>query len=167
MEMKRIENQGDRLVTFSKRKSGIYKIASELITLTGAEIAVVVFSPAGKPFSFGYPSVESVINRFLGRDPPNNDNTHLMEAHRRVRIESLTQKQNEIVSQLDSDMEKGQKLKEKLIDDERKGWWDTPLEELNVQELIELENKFKTLHMMLCNKVMDINNGDPSSSQAP
>jgi hypothetical protein len=51
MEMKSIENQEVRLVTFSKRWSSIYKKASELVTLTGAEILFVVFSPAGIPFS--------------------------------------------------------------------------------------------------------------------
>jgi hypothetical protein len=74
VELKRIDNQDDRLITFSKRRSGIYKNASELVVLTGAEITVIVFSPSGKPLSFGHPSVESVINRFL-EDPSSMDST--------------------------------------------------------------------------------------------
>ena len=65
--MKKIDKEVDRLVTFSKRRSGINKKASELVTLCGAEVGVVVFSPAAKPFSFGHPSVESVANRFLNK----------------------------------------------------------------------------------------------------
>ncbi|KAK7853894.1 agamous-like mads-box protein agl61 [Quercus suber] len=42
--------------------TGINKKASELVTLCGAEVGVVVFSPVGKSFSFGHPSVESVAN---------------------------------------------------------------------------------------------------------
>ncbi|KAG6525765.1 hypothetical protein ZIOFF_015733 [Zingiber officinale] len=31
----------------------------------GAKIAVLAFSPSGKPFSYGHPSVESILERFL------------------------------------------------------------------------------------------------------
>ncbi|ESR34586.1 hypothetical protein CICLE_v10006958mg [Citrus x clementina] len=73
IEIKKIENEDDRMITFSKRRSGIHKKASELVTLTGAEIGIVVFSPSGKPFSFGHPSLEAVANQ----EHP-NDNTHLL-----------------------------------------------------------------------------------------
>ena len=62
-------------LTFSKRRSGIYKKASELATLTGSEIAILVFSQSGKPFSFGHPSIEAVANRFVGLNQPANDNS--------------------------------------------------------------------------------------------
>ncbi|KAJ7012769.1 agamous-like MADS-box protein AGL29 [Populus alba x Populus x berolinensis] len=149
VEMKRIENQDDRLITFSKRRSGIYKKASELATLTGAEIAIAVFSPAGKPFSFGHPSVESVINRFL-EDSLNMDSTyHLVEAH------------------LDEKKEKGLKLKSTIKEMDSKGWWDTAIEELNIQQLIELEKKFNELQMTLCSKIAENTSTVASSSQAP
>ena len=109
--MKKIENEDDRLITFSKRRSGIYKKASELSTLCGAEVGFIVFSPAGKPFSFGHPSIESVANRFLNQNPPPNDNTHpLVEAHRKVRINQLSQQLNEVHSELDAEKEKGKVL---------------------------------------------------------
>ncbi|XP_030936113.1 MADS-box transcription factor 23-like [Quercus lobata] len=82
IEMKKIDKEVS-LVTFSKRRFGINKKASELVTLCGAEVGVVVFSPAGKPFSFGHPSVESVANRFLKRNPPQaqeDSSTHTLEA---------------------------------------------------------------------------------------
>ena len=43
--MKKIENKDDRIITLSKRRSGIYKKANELVTLTNAEIGVVVPPP--------------------------------------------------------------------------------------------------------------------------
>ncbi|KAH9648559.1 Agamous-like MADS-box protein AGL61 [Citrus sinensis] len=64
--MKKIENEDGRLITFSKRTSGIYRKVSELVTLTVSAIARLVFSQSGKPFSFGNPSIEAVANRFLG-----------------------------------------------------------------------------------------------------
>ncbi|XP_060193812.1 agamous-like MADS-box protein AGL62 [Lycium barbarum] len=48
-------------VTFSKRRTGLFKKAS---ALCGAQVAVIVESPAGKIFSFGNPSVDSVIHRY-------------------------------------------------------------------------------------------------------
>ncbi|XP_042396895.1 agamous-like MADS-box protein AGL61 [Zingiber officinale] len=65
IEIKRIEREEARQVCFSKRRTGLFKKANELSVLCGANLAVVVFSPAGKPFSFGHPSVDSVLNRFV------------------------------------------------------------------------------------------------------
>ena len=44
--MKKIENKDDRMITLSKCRSGIYKKASELVTLTSTEIGIVVISLA-------------------------------------------------------------------------------------------------------------------------
>ncbi|XP_072980473.1 agamous-like MADS-box protein AGL61 [Typha angustifolia] len=65
IEIKRIASEEARQVCFSKRRVGLFKKANELSILCGAEIGIVVFSPAGKPFSFGHPSVSSVVDRFL------------------------------------------------------------------------------------------------------
>ncbi|KAI0500257.1 hypothetical protein KFK09_018467 [Dendrobium nobile] len=64
--IKRIENEEARQVCFSKRRAGVFKKAIELSILCGAEIGIVVFSPAGKPFSFGHPSLDYITKRFLG-----------------------------------------------------------------------------------------------------
>ena len=102
IEMKKIDKEVDRLVTFSKRRSGINKKASELVTLCGAEVGVVVFSPAGKPFSFGHPSVESVANRFLKQNRPQSQedsSTHPLEAqYWRVGINELNASTNNAMS---------------------------------------------------------------------
>ncbi|MFQ6640090.1 hypothetical protein Gotur_016502 [Gossypium turneri] len=64
IEIKMIENQDDRLITFSKHRSRIYEKIGELSTLCGNEILFIIFSPAGKPFTFGHPSIEFIANRF-------------------------------------------------------------------------------------------------------
>lgn len=69
VELKRIENGDARYVTFSKRKLSLFKKASELSTLCGAEIAVVVFSPADRPYSIGLPNVDDVFHRVLSSGP--------------------------------------------------------------------------------------------------
>ncbi|CAL4899871.1 unnamed protein product [Urochloa decumbens] len=65
IEIRRIESDEARQVCFSKRRAGLFKKASELSILCGADVTAVVFSPAGKAFSFGHPSVESILDRFL------------------------------------------------------------------------------------------------------
>ena len=76
--MAKMENESNLQVTFSKRRSGLFKKASELNTLCGADIAVVVFSPGGKVYSFGHPNVENVLNRFKNiNQPPLNQNNNM------------------------------------------------------------------------------------------
>ncbi|MCD7469701.1 hypothetical protein HAX54_008866 [Datura stramonium] len=62
--IQKITNKKSLPVTFSKRKTGLFKKASALTALYRAEVAVIVESPAGNLFSFGNPSVDSVIHRF-------------------------------------------------------------------------------------------------------
>ncbi|KAL0335325.1 UNVERIFIED_CONTAM: Agamous-like MADS-box protein [Sesamum radiatum] len=63
--MAKMENESNLQVTFSKRRVGLFKKASELCTLTGSEAAVVVFSPGNKAHSFGHPDVHTVANKLL------------------------------------------------------------------------------------------------------
>ncbi|XP_050211304.1 agamous-like MADS-box protein AGL62 [Mercurialis annua] len=90
LEMVKISRESNRLVTFSKRRYGVFKKASELSTLCGAEIAIVVFSPGKKVFSYGHPCVDAVVDRFLSRNSPQFCGTlQLIEAHRNARVRDL------------------------------------------------------------------------------
>ncbi|KAF8369792.1 hypothetical protein HHK36_011516 [Tetracentron sinense] len=66
LKMEKIEDKHKLQVCFSKRRKGLFKKAKDLCTLSGAQIAMVVFSPAGKPFTFGESSVETLIDHFGG-----------------------------------------------------------------------------------------------------
>ncbi|KAB2031850.1 hypothetical protein ES319_D05G332600v1 [Gossypium barbadense] len=77
-----IENEDDRLITFSKH-------------------FFIISSPAGKPFTFGHPSIESIANRFLNGNIHVIDDTYaLIEAHRIVRINKLIWLYNEVKRQI-------------------------------------------------------------------
>ncbi|KAF8403677.1 hypothetical protein HHK36_011781 [Tetracentron sinense] len=65
--IEKLENPNKRQVTFSKRRKGLFKKAADACLLCDAEIAVIAFSPAGKPYTFGHTSVDSVIDRYLTR----------------------------------------------------------------------------------------------------
>ncbi|CAA7399355.1 unnamed protein product [Spirodela intermedia] len=52
VQLKRIENNINRQVTFSKRRSGLLKKAHEISVLCEAEVALIVFSSKGKLYEF-------------------------------------------------------------------------------------------------------------------
>ncbi|KAM1804256.1 hypothetical protein ACFX12_030139 [Malus domestica] len=54
-----------KYVSFSKRRYGLFSKASEFCLKFDAQIAVLVLSPAGRPYSFGHSSVDAVLNRYF------------------------------------------------------------------------------------------------------
>ncbi|KAI5661215.1 hypothetical protein M9H77_20538 [Catharanthus roseus] len=69
--MVKMKNESNLQVTFSKRRAGLFKKANELVTLCGAEVAFIVFSPGGKVFSYGHPDVETLTEEL------NDELTHI------------------------------------------------------------------------------------------
>ncbi|KAL8485683.1 hypothetical protein ACS0TY_027824 [Phlomoides rotata] len=79
IEVKRIENNTSRQVTFSKRRSGLIKKTHELSVLCDAQIALIVFSSKGKIMEYSTPplSMKQIIDRYMkakGIHVPENDN---------------------------------------------------------------------------------------------
>ncbi|GKB05564.1 agamous-like MADS-box protein AGL62 [Tanacetum coccineum] len=72
IEIKKIEKNNSLQVTFSKRRTGLFKKASELCVLTGAQVAIFVNSPADRMYVFGHPHVDALIEKHLQEQ--NNDN---------------------------------------------------------------------------------------------
>ena len=66
IEIKRIENDSTRHVTFCKRRVGLVKKARELSVLCDADVALIIFSSSGKIYHFAnpwyclYPSIPSI-----------------------------------------------------------------------------------------------------------
>ncbi|WCJ38833.1 Agamous-like MADS-box protein AGL62 [Euphorbia peplus] len=159
LEMKKIEKVEARLVTFSKRRSGIYKKASELVALTGTQIAFMVYSPSGKPFVFAHPSLEPLANHFLDRPGEPVDKTHpMVEVHRVIRMEKMTKQYNDLLQQVEVEEDKESDLKQKMKGVE-KGWWDTPIKEQSLQQLGETEAKLKHIHKELIKNIQERTSG--------
>ncbi|XP_030538061.1 MADS-box protein SOC1-like isoform X2 [Rhodamnia argentea] len=76
-QMKRIESNASRQVTFSKRRNGLLKKAFELSVLCDAEVAAVVFSPSGKLYEFSSSSMSNIIERYQrkAKDPGSSAET--------------------------------------------------------------------------------------------
>ncbi|XP_039023790.1 agamous-like MADS-box protein AGL62 [Hibiscus syriacus] len=150
IEMKKITKKNNLQVNFSKRRSGLFKKASELCTLCGVEVAIVVFSPAGKVFSFGHPQVESTIDRFLTRSPSVhnfNASYNVVEAHRDANIRELNAHLAQLVDILEVEKRKGQALDEVRKAGQRQWWWQAPIDELGSSELQLLRNALQELKM--------------------
>ncbi|XP_057819963.1 MADS-box transcription factor 50 isoform X5 [Cryptomeria japonica] len=64
VHLKKIENPVHRRVTFSKRKAGLLKKATELSVLCEAEIGLIIFSPTGKLFEYANPSMNRVMGKY-------------------------------------------------------------------------------------------------------
>ncbi|KAF7025480.1 hypothetical protein CFC21_037650 [Triticum aestivum] len=64
VELRRIEDRTSRQVRFSKRRAGLFKKAFELVVLCDAEVALLVFSPAGKLYEYASSSIEGTYDRY-------------------------------------------------------------------------------------------------------
>ncbi|KAK4405155.1 Agamous-like MADS-box protein [Sesamum angolense] len=138
IEIKKIENLSNRQVTFSKRRVGLFKKASELCILSGAEIAIIVHSLGKRVFSFGHPTPDSVVDRFLngggaeGEEPRNcptppktrDYNRHYSDVCRELEVEK---KRKEVIEEA---------KRTECYDGGGGGfWWDEAVEGLEVEEL--------------------------------
>ncbi|CAI0475102.1 unnamed protein product [Linum tenue] len=163
--MQRIENDDDRMVTFSKRRSGLYKKANELATLCGAHVALLIFSQAGRAYSFGSPSIEPLAQRFLNRTGPALP--RFEEARRRAKIDELCQRHNEVVEQVDALKARQEDLR-KVMTWRKAGldWWEIPVGEMNRDQLRASEFLFGEVAAALDAKVKENNNNNNFGSSS-
>lgn len=165
IEMKKIEDEAHRLVSFSKRRSGIYKKASELRILCGVEVAFFVFSPSGKPYTFATSSIHSVMDMFINRPlPPSNDTNHLLEARQSFRINELRNQYNALVARLEAGKEQVVTLKRMTRARQVKGWWEENIDELSLSELEQMEKSIGDCQKEISPHVNDLNTSVSPSS---
>ncbi|GFZ18852.1 MADS-box transcription factor family protein [Actinidia rufa] len=153
IEMKLIPSKDARQVTFSKRRVGLFKKASELCTLTGCEIAMVVFSPGGKAFSFGHPCVGPIVQRFLYQSPM----PAAADPNRRGSIAStLNQQYNELCKQLEAEKQHGKELEESGMKCPKPYWFNAPIGELNSDQLVESKKRMGELRDKVAQRVDEL-----------
>lgn len=148
IKIEKIEVKNHLQVTFSKRRSGLFKKASELCTLCGVEIGIIVFSPAGKVFSFGHPNVESIIDRFLTRNPsPQNANDpfHLVEAQRNASVRELNLQLGHILNEVEAERKRGESLDSMRKANQSHYWWESPVSKLGLEELEQVKEAMEEL----------------------
>ena len=77
-----IDNRRNRDITFYKRRGRLLKNASDLSTLTGARVAIILETEKGKMHSFGTPSAEPIVDAFLSGTTPSIDGEKTTEVAR-------------------------------------------------------------------------------------
>ena len=152
--MRRMNSEEDRLVSFSKRRSVIYKKASELSTLCCVQVGIAIFSPNGKPFSFGHPCIQTITTKILSENhTPCDGNQNLFEAYRLVKLNELHQNCKEACKQMKEAKEQEKQIKKKGKVQIRKGWWEEPVIELDMDGLrgrVDLiQNLQKNVHLQI------------------
>ncbi|KAF7811106.1 inositol-tetrakisphosphate 1-kinase 3-like isoform X1 [Senna tora] len=149
IEMKKMSNESNLQVTFSKRRNGLFKKASELCTLCGAEVALIVFSPGEKAFSFGHPNVEATLDRYLNRGPGPRAlppaSMQIMEAHRNANVRDLNTQLMDAMAQLEAEKKRGDELNGRQKEMEALFWWAKPHESMSRDQLVTLKARLEDL----------------------
>ncbi|PON55161.1 MADS-box transcription factor [Parasponia andersonii] len=187
IEMVKIQNKNNLQVTFSKRRSGLFKKASELCTLCGVEIAIIAFSPAEKPFSFGHTEFGAIVNRFLTNQnhysslSSNISSTSTTNSYGQLHqnsdhvVHELNAQLSRLLSELEAEKKKGRELDEMRKAGQRMWWWESAIDELmSLDELKQFKASLEELknnvvltrqaHTML-NNVFEVKPNDFSTNK--
>ncbi|KAG6710065.1 hypothetical protein I3842_06G164100 [Carya illinoinensis] len=136
IEIKQLENKSTKHVTFSKRRAGLFKKASELCVLCGVDIAIIAYSPGEKAYSFGHPNVDTVLNSYL------NGNA-LPTAYSAVNpwpVEEFNKDYAESLKELEDEKKRLADIDQDLTSKKKMGnnigfLWDEPIDEMGIEEL--------------------------------
>ncbi|XP_059299320.1 agamous-like MADS-box protein AGL61 [Lycium ferocissimum] len=159
--MKKIEKQDDRYTTFSKRRKGLYKKASELVTECDVDIAMILFSPSGKPYSFFHPTTDAIVSRFQNPDMQLSGTTGIVAAHARNTVKQL----NNRLEELDTikDVAVGQtKFYDQVAETRQRGWWES-IEQLNPDEVTKFEAWLTAARFNMNYRLNQLENGASTS----
>lgn len=158
-EIKKIENEKDRYIAFAKRKSGIYKKASEITTLCGAKVDILIYSPTGKSFVYGDPSLE-LLTRSRSNDhqqnrPREGCNIYeqLVEERKKMEIVELNEKNDALMDEMYVEKEREKELDEILKNRDSCGWWEADMDDVSFEEAKEMEAFLMDLKKKLKNEL--------------
>ncbi|KER33528.1 hypothetical protein T265_00639 [Opisthorchis viverrini] len=94
--IKRIDDERNRQVTFTKRKLGLMKKAYELSILCDCEIALIVFTSSQKLFQYASSDMDKILLRYTEFNEPHESKTN------RDIVELLNRKENKLSSLSDA-----------------------------------------------------------------
>lgn len=154
IEIKEIQNPNSKQVCFSKRRMGIFKKASELAILCGAEIAIIVYSPAGKAFTFGCPDIDFVLDKYQNV-PVNIDNEKVQ------RVLKSEKQYNHVLRELEAEKKvSGQLKRGEMKNDQSKPvefWWKKDIENLNLSQLLMFSEELKAFRQNVIKTIKEEN----------
>lgn len=168
--MTKMSKESNLLVTFSKRRSGLFKKASELCTLCGIEIAIIVFSPGKKVFSFGHPNVEHILDKFLNTHNTSSTSSstlQLVEAHRSASARELNMQLTDLLNQLEVLKNHGEELMKLRKHRQDLFWWEAPVDDLGFEQLEKLKTGMEDLKRNVATQTQNLVMMEQASSMVP
>lgn len=158
IEMKKIQSEDGRHVCFSKRKAGIFAKASDISTLCGVDVAIMMYSPAGNPYSFGSPTVDQVVDRFLlGNLLQMDANTSLNQNHV---IQQLSQEYMDLSTHLGVAKDRSVNLKERIANAQTQEFdCARDIDKLSLEQVDLLKNGYERLKVKAETRITKILNG--------
>ncbi|BFG42240.1 hypothetical protein CerSpe_285140 [Prunus speciosa] len=138
LQMVKMENETNLQVTFSKRRAGLFKKASELSTLCGTKLGLIVFSPGKKAFCFGHPSIEEVLDKYEGRpsrQPLNHDMQQIVEACSHATLNELNAELTLVMERIERERKRGEELTQLLKASQAECGLEGPVEELDLDKM--------------------------------
>ncbi|XP_016447355.1 agamous-like MADS-box protein AGL29 [Nicotiana tabacum] len=163
--MERIENPEDRYTTFSKRRSGLYKKANNLVEECGVDIGIALFSPAGNPFSFFHPTPNLILDPVENPNIELSESTKLVAAYARNNVNQTNSRINEIET-----IEEGVKSQMLLLEQLNKTRQIDSykcIDQFKADDIIKYEAWLQSVVFGLENHLKQLGNGASSSSEAP
>ncbi|XP_027190066.2 agamous-like MADS-box protein AGL62 [Cicer arietinum] len=153
IEIKKLEKDTNKQVTFSKRRSGLFKKTSELCILCNVDAAIIVFSPADKLFCFGQPNTDTIINSYI-------KGTTEFEASKSIEKSIFYEEHNteyeEAIHKLEFEKKKLEEF-ENLSKVWKSGdWWNDPIDEMSIDQLEQFMASIYELRRKLVDRVDDL-----------
>ncbi|CAH8365694.1 unnamed protein product [Eruca vesicaria subsp. sativa] len=160
IKMEMVQDMNTRQVTFSKRRTGLFKKASELATLCNAEIGIVVFSPGGKPYSYGKPNLDAVTERFKKEDHDSDSESEEEEKEEgrcksRPKMKKVNERLDCLNREIEAEKKRGEKSQAKLESAGEKRF-KKPIEKLTIDELKEYMEKLEGIHCRIIGQVNEM-----------
>ncbi|XP_074288506.1 agamous-like MADS-box protein AGL61 [Silene latifolia] len=165
--MKKIKNKTHLGVTFTKRRSGIFKKANELVSFCGAHISILMFSPGKKPYSFGHPNVYAVLDRLLGYDvkPRGIDviaDNQSSDGFHKAKIDAFNEQLKEMERLVEVEKKTAKEYKERAVQDNIIAMM--PREKLTKPQLMRLRDKVKDFQVKLSSAILQRVSGEHSNN---
>ncbi|KAF3665388.1 putative C2 domain-containing protein-like [Capsicum annuum] len=155
----KIKNDANRYSTFSKRCSGLYKKASELVRENDVDLGIVLTSPTDKTYAFVHPTSNAVIDRFMNLKTDFDD--QIIAENSRNKVNQLNDRLNELDEREEIAKEKLLALNEMNKTREKNRW--ESIDQLNANEIIKFQTWLDVGEFMLKHQLPEAS----SSSQSP
>lgn len=159
----KIENEATLYASFSKRRSTLYRKASDLVREFDVDVGIVLSSPRGKPYSFTHPTVNAVFDRFTGSQL-STQGDELVAGKVRQKVRQYSERLY--------DLDKREKIAnekidffDKLNEDGEKDWWES-IDEFSRDDAVKFQAWLTAAEFMLDRQLKSLENGPSSSSDA-